>query len=78
MLLDNFLPVELTDKIYKIRHSLQLKDIHNELEQTKIIVEGKLFILKKNYKQKYKLTNPRGFPYYYRRNNSLLYLLHYT
>ena len=51
MSLDNFLPQELVDKIYKIRHSLELKDVHNELKQNKVIVKGKSYILKRNNKQ---------------------------
>ena len=31
MLLNNFLPAELVDKIYKIRHSLELKDVHDQI-----------------------------------------------
>ena len=51
MLLDNFLPVELVDKIYKLRHSLELKDVHDEFYRTQIFVEDKLYILKKNHKK---------------------------
>jgi len=51
MFLNNFLPNELVDKIYKIRHSLELKDVHNELKQTKFILKGKSYILKRNNKQ---------------------------
>ena len=51
MLLEHFLPVELVDKIYRIRHTLELNDVHKELIHTKKIVKGKAYILKRNNKQ---------------------------
>ena len=80
MLLDNFLPIELVDKIYRIRHSLELKDVHNEFYGNKISVCGKLRILKnqnkptvtaENSNQKSK-KNPL-YSYYFLNKGSLIY-----
>lgn len=79
MLLDNFLPQELVDKIYRIRHSLELKDVHDEFQRTKIIVDGKLFILKQQQiltvnSCNHEFGQPKLlYSYYYRNNHSLLY-----
>ena len=73
MLLDNILPVELVDKIYKIRHGLELKEVHNELLRNKIIVNDKLYILKTNIQQE-KKSNIL-YSYYFRKSHSIKYSL---